>query len=115
MRCSRCESERRQCHDCRRESNRLAARRSRGGELRPAQPFTEWVRAYTALRLRQGLTHREIADELRVSDRQLRRYRKGISKAQIDVVDRALTNAAATVEVQGVTIFSLDDLYPLES
>ena len=79
----------------------------------PAVPFARWLAEYARA---TGLgSSFDIAADLGLNERRVRAVLAGEQcNVALDVVDRALLNARCHVDVNGRTIFTLDDLFPIE-
>lgn len=80
---------------------------------KPAAPFAQWLEAYAE---KVGVESSEwLGELLHIDARRIRAIRsEGQTHVSLDIVDTALSHTEVEVEVGGVTVFGLDDLYPLD-
>ena len=77
-----------------------------------AEPMRRWLRAYEVVAGFEGRSD-ALAEHLGIEPRRVRSlYRRETLRVSVDIVSRALTNAAYVVEIDGRPIVTYDDLYP---
>lgn len=76
----------------------------------PVEPFACWLDEYSRV---SGLENGALAAHLGLVARRVQSYRyRSQAMVAFDVVDCALTNANRIVDVDGRSVFVLEDLYP---
>lgn len=73
----------------------------------PCEPFIAWLNVYTED------CFGDVSFEIGISERMIREIKAhGRKTVSFDVVDTALQRARRIIELDGVPIYWLDDLYP---